>query len=104
MIKHIKSLAEFQVEVRENPHVLVDFWAQWCGPCKMIGPVLEAISDEHPGLTILKVDVDSPSNQIIAAQFRVNSIPTMVHFKNGQVVGTQIGFMPKAPLVRWLGL
>lgn len=103
MIKHIKSLPEFEAEIK-NGNVLVDFWAAWCGPCRMLGPVLEDIATEHPELTILKVDVDSPSNQIIASQFRVNSIPTMVHFKNGQAVGTQVGFVPKAPLVRWLGL
>ncbi|MGI6714204.1 MAG: thioredoxin [Bacilli bacterium] len=104
MLKHIQSLAEFEKEVQNNPHVLVDFYADWCGPCRMLGPVLDQIAEEHPGLAILKVNVDLPENRIVAQKFSVSSIPTMVQFKDGKAVDTKVGFVPKAPLVRWLGL
>jgi len=74
--------------------ILVDFWASWCGPCRMVAPVLEELADELDGkLRIGKVNVDE--NQELAMQFRVSSIPAFVLFKNGQAVDRAVGAMPK---------
>ncbi len=74
--------------------VLVDFWAAWCGPCKMVAPVLEQINNEQDGkLKVVKVDVDD--NQGVAQQFGIMSIPTMVLFKGGQEVKRIVGYRPK---------
>lgn len=82
--------------------VLVDFWAAWCGPCKMVAPVLEEIATEKAGaLTVAKIDVDE--NPGIARDFQVVSIPTMILFKNGQPVKRIIGAKGKAALLRELG-
>ncbi len=81
--------------------VLVDFWAEWCGPCKMIGPVLEELSDEYgEQIKIAKVDVDS--NPSVPAQYGVRGIPAMYLFKNGEMVSTKVGAAPKAALKSWI--
>jgi thioredoxin 1 len=81
--------------------VLVDFWAEWCGPCKMIGPALEEISDElGEQVTIVKLNIDDHPDT--PTQFGVRGIPTMILFKNGEVVDTKVGAAPKAELKRWL--
>jgi thioredoxin 1 len=89
--------ANFQSEVldSETP-VLVDFWAPWCGPCRVVAPVLEEIAGERPDLRIVKLNVDD--NQQTAAAFDVLSIPTMILFKNGQVAKKIIGAYPKRKL------
>lgn len=75
--------------------VMVDFWAQWCGPCKMAGPVIDELADEYAGKALIaKVDVDAEPE--LAGQFGVMSIPTVVLFKDGQEVGRQVGFAGKA--------
>lgn len=87
-----------EVVLKAELPTVVDFWAVWCGPCKMIAPVLDEISEEYQGkLQIVKVDVDS--NGQSALQYGVVSIPTLIVFKNGQPVERLIGFMPKAKLV-----
>jgi thioredoxin 1 len=87
----------FQAEVLESESpVLVDFWAPWCGPCRVVGPVLEEIAAERPDLRVVKLNVDE--NQQTAASFQVLSIPTMILFKSGQPVKTVIGAYPKKKL------
>jgi thioredoxin 1 len=87
----------FQAEVLESDQpVLVDFWAPWCGPCRVVGPVLEEIAAERDDLRIVKLNVDE--NQQTAAAFEVLSIPTMILFKNGQVAKKVIGAYPKKRL------
>ena len=80
----------------ENP-TLVDFWAEWCGPCKMIGPVVEELASEYAGRAVVgKVDVDN--NPAVSAKFGIRSIPTLLVFKRGEVVDKQIGAVPKSVL------
>lgn len=81
--------------------VVVDFWAEWCGPCKMIAPALEELSDELGGaVKIAKVNIDE--NPDIAAQFGVRSIPTLYMFKNGEMVDQMVGAAPKGKLSDWI--
>ena len=92
----------FEDEVTEsNIPVLVDFWAQWCGPCKAIAPILEELSQKYTGkLKILKLDVDS--NTATPQKFGVRGIPTLILFKEGQVQATQIGLITKAELTSFI--
>ncbi|OBG61754.1 MULTISPECIES: thioredoxin [unclassified Mycobacterium] len=96
------SDASFSTEVlSSNKPVLVDFWATWCGPCKMVAPVLEEIASERgEQLTIAKLDVDA--NPVTARDFQVVSIPTMILFKDGQPVKRIVGAKGKAALLREL--
>ncbi len=81
--------------------VLVDFWAEWCGPCKQIGPALEEISDEMSDkLTVAKVNVDE--NPQTPTRFGVRGIPTLILFKDGQVAAMKVGALPKNKIVEWL--
>jgi thioredoxin 1 len=89
--------ANFGAEVLESPTpVLVDFWAPWCGPCRVVGPVLEEIAGEREDLRIVKLNTDE--NQQTAARYQVLSIPTMILFKAGEPVKTIIGAYPKQRL------
>ena len=89
--------SNFQAEVIEaEDAVLVDFWAPWCGPCRVVAPVLEEINGEREDLRVVKLNVDE--NQQTAAQFEVLSIPTMILFKNGEVAKKVIGAYPKKRL------
>ena len=78
--------------------VLVDFWATWCGPCRMVAPIVEEIADEYDGrIKVGKVNVDEEPE--LAMQFRVASIPTLMVFKNGKLVNTAVGYRPKADIL-----
>ena len=81
--------------------VLVDFWAEWCGPCKMIGPALEEIADELGGkVTIAKINIDE--NPDAPSKYGVRGIPTMILFKNGQPAATKVGAAPKSQIKGWI--
>jgi len=92
----------FEQEVlKSDTPVLVDFWAEWCGPCRMIGPSLEDIAKEMDGkLKVVKVNIDE--NPMSPSKYGVRSIPTLLVFKGGQVAATKIGAAPKNQLAQWL--
>ena len=90
----------FAAVTSENDLVLLDFWAVWCGPCKMIAPLLTQIAEEREDVVIGKVDVDSEME--LALEFGVASIPTLVVIKNGQPVNKAVGYMPKEKILALL--
>jgi thioredoxin 1 len=88
----------FQQEVLQSElPVLVDFWATWCNPCRMLAPIIHEIADEHPEIKVAKIDVDEQPE--LAAQFQVMSIPTLFIFKDGQVVNSAAGVRPKQQIL-----
>ena len=92
----------FEEEVVKSPlPCLVDFWAEWCGPCKNLAPILEEISDElKEKVKIAKINIDD--NQELAAKFSIRSIPTMILFKDGDSIDTKVGLPPKKELLDWI--
>ncbi|MCQ8782223.1 thioredoxin [Mangrovibrevibacter kandeliae] len=93
--------SNFESDVLQSAKpVVVDFWAEWCGPCKMIAPSLEEIANEMDSIEIAKLNIDE--NPELAAQFGVRSIPTLMLFKDGQPASVQVGAAPKSKLVDWI--
>lgn len=91
----------FDEIIKSDKPILVDFWAEWCGPCKMIGPIVEEMAGEYDGKAVIgKVDVDS--NPEVSAKFGIRSIPTLLYFKDGEIVDKQVGAVPKAVLAQKL--
>ena len=80
--------------------VVVDFWAEWCGPCKQIGPILEEISNEKKALKILKLNIDE--NPVTPQKYGVRGIPTLMLFKDGNLIDTKVGSLPKSSLINWI--
>ena len=93
----VATNSTFNELIADDKLVIVDFWATWCGPCRMISPILDELEEEMADqITVVKVNVDDADE--IAAQFRIMSIPTLLFFKNGQIVDKTVGAMPKPVL------
>lgn len=90
-----KDNFESEVLKSEKP-VLIDFWAPWCGPCKMMAPVLEEFASEHPEIKVVKINVDEQSE--LATQYNIMSIPSLLFLKNGEIINSSIGFVSKEVL------
>ena len=92
----------FDVEVLQSTTpVLVDYWAEWCGPCKMIAPILDDVAKEYAGkLKVAKLNIDE--NPMTPGRYGVRGIPTLMVFKDGKVTATKVGAMPKSKIVEWL--
>lgn len=103
VMSNIKNLnAEtFENEISGNVPVLVDFWAEWCAPCKALAPILDEVSDELAGkIVVTKVNLDE--NQDLAMKYSIRSIPTLLLFKNGELLDMQVGLPSKSDLVDWI--
>ncbi|ARP87221.1 thioredoxin TrxA [Bordetella genomosp. 9] len=100
-IKHVSD-ASFDADVLKSDRpVLVDYWAEWCGPCKMIAPILEEVAKEYAGrVTVAKLNVDD--NGETAAKYGIRGIPTLMLFKNGQAAATKVGALSKSQLTAFL--
>ena len=89
----VKNEEDFDQILKDNEAVFVDFYADWCGPCKMVGPIVEELAEEKTDVKFIKVNVDDVPE--VAQIFGVMAIPTMIYFRNGEVAGQTLGFQPK---------
>ena len=94
MVKELNGLNELNEVIKNNNKVLVDVYATWCGPCKMLSPIIDKISEEEKNVVVLKTDIDE--NEDIAAAFGVEAIPTLLVFENGILKNKNVGFIPEA--------
>ena len=101
-VLHITKDNFDELVVKAPGKVLLDFWATWCGPCRMVAPHVEAIAQEHPEITVGKIDVDSQME--LAVQFGVVSIPTLVVLEGGKTIATAVGYRSKTDLEKLLGI
>lgn len=100
MVKHINQ-EELEVLIRENKYVVADFWATWCGPCRMLAPVLDSLSEKYADKAVfVKVDVDD--NEEAARKYGISSIPNVFVIENGKVKDNNLGFVPEASMEAFL--
>lgn len=100
-IKYVKGTGEFDQLLADEKYVLVDFWATWCAPCRMIAPVIEQLAEKYEGkVTVAKVDVDE--NQELSIRYGIQSIPTVVLYKDGKVEAKEIGVKPLSSFTKML--
>ena len=95
-MKIIETIAEYDALLKDNKSVFVDFYADWCGPCKMVGPIVEELAGENADVSFAKVNVDDLPE--IAERYGIASIPTLLAFKEGELAGQVVGFQPKPAL------
>ena len=93
MVKEINGLNELKEVVNNNKKVLVDIWAVWCGPCKMLSPIVDKVADDNKDLCVVKVNIDD--NEDIGNAFGVEAIPTLLVFDNGELKNRNVGFIPE---------
>ena len=103
-VLHLNKESFEKLTSRQGKPVLVDFWAEWCGPCKKLAPELEALAAEHPEIIVGKINVDDPGNVELAAALGVDAIPALFLFKDGQQMQKLVGCMSKDALAAKLGL
>lgn len=101
-ILHITEENFDELVLRSEKPVLLDFWATWCGPCRMVAPIVEEIAEENESIAVGKIDVDE--SRELAIRFGISSIPTLVLMKDGEAVATVVGFRPKADLLKALDI
>ena len=98
---HINNHNFHEEVINSDKPVLIDFWASWCGPCRMVGPIIDEIAEEHPEYKVVKINVDEEVE--LASRYRVSSIPTLLVMKDGQIVQQSVGARPKNQILAMLG-